>query len=305
MRYRILSMIVIGILAIAGGVAMAMHVPSDIKDLVVFVYVKDTAGNARPAGTAFFVGVPVEGNPERSFVYIVTAKHVLTRGDGGPFLQEVYVRLDKRDGGTDLVAVPLTTSGNKRTVFVHSDSNVDLAVIPAVPSQERYQYRILPVEMIPEQKHLSARGIAEGTEVFFAGLFTPHVGQQQSYPIVRFGHVSLLSDEKISWNGKMLELYLVETGTYGGNSGSPVFFYQGADRTPGVLTVGSPKLTLAGVMKGAFEKGSPIKVVSTGAVPYSLSNLGIAAVIPGFQIREILFGEQLKQRREGAAEAGG
>jgi hypothetical protein len=46
----------------------------------------------------------------------------------------------------------------------------------------------------------------------------------------------MISSEKIPWQDRPTEpvqeadLYLLETQSYGGNSGSPVFFYLGIDR---------------------------------------------------------------------------
>lgn len=52
------------------------------------------------------------------------------------------------------------------------------------------------------------------------------MGEHRNNPIVRFGRVALLPEDKIPWqeNGKSaesVELYLLETQSYGGNSGSP------------------------------------------------------------------------------------
>jgi hypothetical protein len=79
-------------------------------------------------------------------------------------------------------------------------------------------------------------------------------------------------------------LYLLETQSYGGNSGSPVFFYLGHDRFPGQLVVGPSEIWLAGVMRGTFLNGSPIQFLQspTATIPFSTQNIGIAAVTPSF-----------------------
>lgn len=259
---------------------MATNIPPQVKQVVAFVFVEKPDGTLIANGTAFFVGVPDEQNPERWYVYLVTAKHVLQRMEGGAFFPVVYVRLDKKDGSTETVKLPIVASGDKRTVFVHDDTTVDLAVIPALPDEKVFDFKFLPASLVLEAGALQAHNIAEGTEVFFTGLFTPHVGEQRNYPIVRFGRVALMTPERINWNGVKTELYLVESGSYGGNSGSPVFFYLGADRSPGSITVGPPELYLAGVMKGAFQEGRPIQVVPTSETPVSVANIGIAAVVP-------------------------
>lgn len=282
---------------IVGDTSLATNIPPQVKQVVAFIFIERPDGKLVANGTAFFVGVPDEQNPERSYVYLVTAKHVLQKTEGGPFFPAVFVRLDKKDGSAETVKLPIVASGDKRTVFFHDDTTVDLAVFPALPDEKIFDFKFLPASMVLEGDALQAHNIAEGTEVFFTGLFTPHVGEQRNYPIVRFGRVALMTPERINWNGVKTELYLVESGSYGGNSGSPVFFYLGADRLPGSITVGSPELYLAGVMKGAFQEGRPIQVVPTSETPVSVANIGIAAVVPAPKLREILFGAELKRTR--------
>jgi len=68
----------------------------------------------------------------------------------------------------------------------------------------------------------------------------------------RFGKVSLMTDEKIEFDKKMMDLYLIESWSYGGNSGAPVFFYFGMDREPNAIIFGDPVIKIAGVMMGSF-----------------------------------------------------
>lgn len=278
---------------------MAAAIPDDVKKVVAFIYAEDQTGVQVPNGTGFFVAVPNEDHPERVHVYLVTAKHVLTKGEGGPWLARVFLRLDKLDGGTESPALDLITSGPGKNVFVASDPTVDVAVIPALPDQKVIDFKALPLALVTSQEDFPKLHISEGSEVFFTGLFLPHIGHSKNYPVVRFGRVALLSDEKVSWNGTPTDLYLIESSSYGGNSGSPVFLFLGADRTPGSITVGPPELRLAGVMKGAFQDIQPIKAVGTAAVPVSISNLGIAAVVPSYHLKDILNSAELvKQRKE-------
>ena len=95
-----------------------------------------------------------------------------------------------------------------------------------------------------------------------------------------------------------MDLYLMESSSYGGNSGSPVFFYLGADRQPGALILGSPVLRLAGVMMGTFQDIQPVRFIEQAPVPISVASMGISAVIPAYKLHEILFGEELTKARE-------
>lgn len=281
---------------IAGVRAFAGPIPPEVKSVVVFVFI-EKEGYLIPNGTAFFVGVKNPSEPTRFKVYLITAKHVLYKPETTEFLDKVFVRINKREGGSEIGPIPIRVEGENKTVFFHSDPTVDIVAIPFLPDQTRFDFKFLPDEYITTQEDYNKLNIREGSDVFFTGLFTPYLGSEKNYPIVRFGRVALVTDEKIEWQGKLMSLYLIEAGSYGGNSGSPVFFYLGSDRTPGVLTVGNPVLKLAGVMQGTFRDAQEIKVIETKRTPISVSNMGIAAIVLAFKVHELLFSDEMKHQR--------
>jgi len=289
--------IIILIIFMLGGISMATPIPSEVKSVVAFIFVKNEKGELIANGTGFFVGVKNTSNPDFFSVYLVTAKHVLYKSNTTDFFDTVFVRLNKKEGGSQIGVIHIITEGEKRNVFTHSDSSVDIAIIPLLPDQEKFDFKFLPEDMITTKEAFKELKIREGSDVFFTGLFTPYMGSERNYPIVRFGRVALVTDEKIEWQKKLMDLYLIEAGSYGGNSGSPVFFYLGSDREPGSLMVGSPILKLAGVMQGTFLDAHEIKVFETKEVPIAFSNMGIAAVVPGYKLHEILFSDELKEKR--------
>lgn len=279
---------------------MAMKIPTEVKQVVAFIYIKTPDGKLKPNGTGFFVGVRHDQDHNLSYVYFVTARHVITDSTQGKLFSNIYLRLDKKNGGTQTLELPLRADGPKQTVYFHSDPTVDLVVIPALPDEKTLNFKILPDDLITDVGKFNELKISEGSEVFFTGLFTPHVGQQKNYPVVRFGRVALVTDEKVDWGGTLMDLYLIESYSFGGNSGSPVFFYLGSDREPGSIILGQPQLFLAGVMMGAFQDVRPIQALQTNTIPVSSSNLGIAAVVPSYKLREVLFSDILKNQRKAA-----
>ena len=289
--------ILILIIFTVGGISMATPIPSEVKSVVAFIFIKNEEGKLIANGTGFFVGVKNPSNPDSFSVYLVTAKHVLYKLNTTDFLDMVFVRLNKKEGGSQIGVIPIITEGEKCNVFTHSDSLVDIAIIPFLPDQEKFDFKFLPEDTITTKEAFKELKIREGSDVFFTGLFTPYTGSERNYPIVRFGRVALVTDEKIEWQGKLMDLYLIEAGSYGGNSGSPVFFYLGSDREPGSIVIGSPILKLAGVMQGTFLDAHEIKVVETKKVPIAVSSMGIAAVVPGYKLHEILFSDELKEKR--------
>jgi hypothetical protein len=210
------------------------------------------------------------------------------------------------DRDRDAEYVPLDLKGDGQNfVYTHPDATVDIAVVPALPDQAVFDFKALPEESLTTQESFSKLQIGEGSEVFFAGLLVQFFGEHRNYPVIRFGRVAMLPDERIRWAddpskpAELAQLHLLETQTYGGNSGSPVFFYLGSDRTPGSIVLGAPVIMLAGIMKGFFNNPSPIGFVQTptALIPYSTQNIGIAAITPSFLLHDILFSNELKKFR--------
>lgn len=297
------SFLVILILLITSGVdSMATTIPQEVKSTVTFIFIKNNAGQLTPNGTGFFASLKNEHDPNLLNVYLITARHVLLNKKTGSLVNSVYIRLNKKTGDSQICEIVLCGS-NAIKVFNHKDTNVDISVIPMVPDPNVFDFKCIPENMITTKEKFTELKITEGDEVFFVGLFTPYFGKQKNYPIVRFGRVALITNEKIPWpekkdeSPKMLDLYLLETQSFGGNSGSPVFFYLGATREPGSIVIGPPKLLLAGVMKGSFLDAKKIQVIETSKIPVSLENIGIAGVVPAYKLHEILFSNELKESR--------
>lgn len=299
----IFFVVLIMALSLNSGDASAAKIPPEIKKVVAFIFVPDAQGKPVPNGTGFFVIVKDEKRPERGFGYLVTAKHVLTN-EHGSYFDSVYVRLNKKEGDAELVGLELTHEG-RSVVYTNPDPTVDIAVVPALPSMDVFDFKAVSEDMLPSAESFSGLHIGEGSDVFFAGLFVSYYGEHKNNPIVRFGRVAMLPDDRIQWQAdarkpaEFVRLYLLETQSYGGNSGSPVFFMLGSDREPGSIILGPPVIKLAGVMMGSFNDLSPIAFAQTptASVPVSRQNIGIAAVTPSYLLHEILFSDALKKIR--------
>jgi len=280
---------------------MANHL-SEIKKSVSFIFFTDDKGKLVANGTGFFVGVKNEQNNKRFNIYFVTAKHVL-QDKTGNYLNEIILRLNKKSGDAEFIK--LQTQNIK--IFEHQDNDVDIALFNFVPNETVFDYKWIPEEMISNKDLIQKHEIAEGDDVFFAGLFTSYIGQKQNQPIIRFGKVALMPEEKIEWKEKgkkpkFMDLYLLECQSFGGNSGSPVFFQLSPIRKPGQITIGMPIL-LAGIMSGSFLNGNEIQVVQNTQTLVSLQNIGIAAVTPADKLREILYSNELIKSRESTKQA--
>ena len=110
-----------------------------LKKTITYIFSGEVTGQSLtsiyPLGTGFFVAVPhlqVEG---QSWIYLVTAKHVL-RSNSEEYYRQVFCRANLRDWnpGSDRAGVEfiqVSTSGTGGTLLwaVHSNPAVDIAVI--------------------------------------------------------------------------------------------------------------------------------------------------------------------------------
>ena len=289
---------------------MRAPIPADITKTVVFIY-KDAAGSPNQAnGTGFIVTVPapVAG---RAWFYVVTAKHVVhTNKDdlNSPLFPTLWIRVNNKSGDFSMHGINLIPSGPEQSVFFHSDSSVDIAVIGIMPNDIGViDIKALPESMLTAANDFKSLNIGVGTDMFFTGMFTGFLGEKRSYPIVRFGRLALIPDEKVDFTGPPAEGYLMGAFSFGGNSGSPVFFYPSADNTPGALMLGPRPIKVAGVMRGFFGDAEPLQLrqVHTTAqeqpgqpIVVSNGNSGIAFVVPAKFISEILHSPELEHARQ-------
>ena len=145
--------------------------------------------------------------------------------------------------------------------------------------------------------------------MFFVGLFVPLYGSNENLPICRFGRLAMLPNEPFNFaNEGLANLYLMETEAFGGNSGSPAFFYfPPSRRGPPVVNfpwTGKRSLLLAGVVKGYFYDYSKVLLLnSTAATPVTTQHLGVTAIVPAYYIHDMLFSPDEKQARENGFKA--
>lgn len=296
MRKTIIMVQVILIFVLLGSSVLAMKIPEDVKKAVTFIFVK-SGDEYRPVGTGFFVGMKKQGS-EDLYIYLVTAKHVLF-DENGSLYGSIYIRINKMMEQSEMFALPL----RGRTFYHPTDKDADIAVLPIHFSMMQttfYDFKVIPFEMITTKSIFRDAKIGEGDEMFFTGLFAYYPGIAKNYPIVRFGRVALITDEKIPWKEKRdkppkkLDLYLAELQSWGGNSGSPVFFYLSPTRDPGTIVIGNPRLLLAGILMGYYQEEDEIQSIEVTVKQVSKQNVGIAAVVPAYKLYELLESEEVR-----------
>lgn len=264
-------------------------IPSEVKKAVAFIYTFEEKRKLTKGATGFFIGEQNKQNPEQYFVCLVTAKHVIQTDDLRAFLPNISVRLNTLDGKSDNISVPINLSGTNQNVFLHEDPTVDLAVITLLPDKTKYDFSFLESELLTTKDDFEKLQISEGADVFFTSLFIPFMGVNRIYPLVRFGKVALIPDERVLVNGENKEIYLIEAGAYGGSSGAPTFVNteDGSLETP---------RKIIGIISNHFIDKLPVRP-NQKEQSTAIANIGIAIVEPAYKLQEILNGTAIEKSK--------
>jgi hypothetical protein len=270
-----------------------MRIPSRVKKSVVFIGIKaDDSVITEPdyCGTGFIVSIQSSKIKRVSFPYLVTARHVAAELKGLDF----YIRVNTKDGKAIVFKVG---AGQMKWWFnPKEDEACDVAIFPLGIPQEIFNtmdYEAIKTDMFLTDAEISEQGIGEGDDVFTAGVFYHHQGENKNLPIVRMGNIAMMPDEPIQHKkfGDM-EVYLIELRSMSGLSGSPVFVLNqvAGEITEKGLFKTSWHIYLLGLICGHWEKG------------IDKINVGIAYVAPAKKILETINRKELADIR-GALEA--
>jgi len=241
------------------------------------------------------VSVPVEGVEGRSFVYAVTAKHVVDGIRERAVDDALHLRLNFPGGGVNYFWIPIDSWVSHPT-----DSSVDAAVLPMAPPENLVDYLNLPMAMAVTADVIAAEEIGAGDEVALTGLFVNHHGEQRNQPIVRIGNTALMPEEPVQTDALgPIEAYLVESRSIGGLSGSPVFVNTGGVRTiKGSNRMWGPVFHWLGLMHGHWDVAVPdVDSMVEDALTRQNVNMGIGIVVPAVKILEVLDHPDLVEAR--------
>jgi hypothetical protein len=251
--------------------------------------------------TGFFVGqyseIPEMRKYGAKFCYFVTAKHVAEDLQDRP----VYFLVNKVGGGVTHVA---STMGHW---WLHpTDATADVAVVQIGP-QANANISTVNVDMFATPENIAKYQIGIGDEVFATGLFTPAPGTARNLPILRHGNIAMMPDEKIQTELGYADVFLVESRSIGGLSGSPVFVRPTINLPIPELECGiknmlgvAPRSLLLGLMHGHWDvRESEMNKAEIVHDRKKGVNLGIGIVVPAIKILETINRPELaKIRRE-------
>lgn len=153
-------------------------------------------------GTGFFVWYgDARLGDNRGFIYLVTNRHVAAPGidEGTRYpVQWTKLRLNLRGSArpteSEESVVPL---GAQLHWYFPSDDGVDLAALPILPDETKYDYKAFPVSWFATKDAVAADTIAEGDNVLFTGYFYQFPGLKKIQPIVREGILAMMPDETL------------------------------------------------------------------------------------------------------------
>jgi hypothetical protein len=256
-------------------------------------------------GTVFFVGYPdTRGGSDFQFVYMVTAKHVLKDADG-KYLKTIDVRLNLKTSGTkgyDFIREIPVTNDQGDLIWLHeSDNAIDVAVLPFLPSIEKYDFKTIPFGMFVDDALLRKSNVAEGDPVFFVGLMAQYYGEFRNYPVVRRGTLALMTDEKIDTPTGSQRAFIAELLSWPGNSGSPVLLNLGGLRG-NTISVGGP-LHFLGILAGSYLNRSRFTTLDAVIIGGDTMNTGISYIVPTEQIKSVLNSPAAQARRDAEIQA--
>lgn len=247
-----------------------MQIPNEIKECVVFLAYVETSNSKKLIGTGFFINV-------NNITYLVTAAHVVNgpRNKLPKTDTQILMRINTIENGYEYL--PLSMDD-----FAFAPFDTDIAVVKLRSLDiNKYKYKTIPYEMFVTSEILANQSIGIGDQVFIAGLFFNHFGNQRNIPLVRSGNIAAMPEEPVSGENKakLKEVYLVELMSMGGFSGSPVFVYLNPFRlNNNALNIsGESKIYFLGLLHGHWDdnKQSP-------------QNTGITIVIPNQHILQTI-----------------
>ncbi|HUY80283.1 MAG TPA: hypothetical protein VMU92_00980 [Acidobacteriaceae bacterium] len=204
-----------------------------VRRSVVFLHIVDSRGQLKEAGTGFLLLVPTKSDPNKGYLLLVTARHIVDpQWAGCPATNDTLVAVFNKKGfdpkketrGT--VEVPLS-----RDWMFPDDDSADVAVTilnGRKISKLNVENQPIRISELPSPQEVDR--VNTGAQVVSAGLLLGASGTERNYPIFKFGYVSSVPDEKVSvacCPGCVAHLqhdWMIAASLVPGNSGSPIFF---------------------------------------------------------------------------------
>jgi len=225
-----------------------------------------------PLGSGFVVQILKKGSPTvgktTGWSFLITAKHVLANQAA------VIVRVNA-DNQTKFICKKIEMTSRS----LAADDGIDLEAL-LLPEIEGYTPTVVPTSALGDKSKMEEWNIGVGTEVVTIGYLYGYSGLKANYPVAKFGHISMVSDE--SWylnttSNLMEQGYIMDLPNAPGLSGAPVFSF-GTEFEANPFRYREVPVLVVGVVKG-------LMLVPVGDAKISQ---GVAVVEPGSHVRELI-----------------
>lgn len=256
-------------------------IPEFYKNAVVSIGVKQNDSSVRWIGTGFFLVKPVD-DKGNVIPFLVTNKHVLQNQ------RSIIIRM--REQGTEKlekIDTPLLNDDGSAKFLLHTDLNIDIAVLPLNASfitNNRLDFPAFNIDTHSmSSNELRENGVAEGSIIYMLGYTMGLVNKQSSVPICRMGCIARMSLGQITESHNIL----VDIQNFPGNSGSPII------TRPELISIDGTnhlnKSVLVGIVHSYIPYREALISSKTGeTVEIRSENSGLAYVHPVEYIREIV-----------------
>lgn len=270
--------------------AMAEPIPENVLKCVAYI-VKPDINENKPIGTGFFVAYRYQENFDKIYMFLVTARHVLF-DESGQRHSRLLVRMNDKATGH---LKDFDVLNSNRWFFYDDAAGVDIAIHPLLPRDVDFLF--IPSDTFVTKDLLTDKKIGIGDEVFYAGLLTYQSGSERIAPIVRFGRLALVTDER-SIEGRYY--HFIDAGNIPGHSGSPVFLWATPTRQSGNLSAGPRIFGLYGIVSMVLEYSKELRFVlpkqtQLNPIPVDTRSGGVTGVVPVKYLVDILESQKLKK----------
>jgi len=274
---------------------MALLTPVYLKSLVAIGSI-NRKGKFICNASGFLIGFIARNSkyPEKRkyWVFLVTNRHVFEDRD------EVYLRFNKREGGTEIFRQPLFFSDSKEKRWLaHRNKIVDVALLnvsPKILEEHMVDYFFFNEEMFAYYKKFGKIGIEIGDCVYILGFPLGIAGKSQNFPCVKWGIISRIDKEVI----KKDKSFWVDSSIFPGSSGSPVILRPSIHSLTGTPAVS--RVYLLGVVSKYIPYIEELYTHQTKppvVISLERENSGLSFIVPMDFVRQI-FRQWRKERRK-------
>lgn len=248
--------------------------PEFFRKAVVAIGIQD-ASRTHWIATGFIVGRQVPSNPARSYLFLITNKHVIASKE------RIIMRFNNENGsGICDVSLTLNDKNGYNNYSAHPTKSIDVVACALHAGNIRNANSELSWFNLDTHaltlKQMRETGVDEGSLVYSIGFPMGKVLDRIKAPFIRMGCVSRIAD---AFSGVGDSSYFIDAQSFPGNSGGPV-----VNKPEQISIKGTPhnsSANLIGVLNSYLPYKEDLISQQTGEVVMRLhENTGLTKVYP-------------------------